>query len=169
MIPVFDGHNDFLLRLLRDPARREAIWLTGEGKGHLDLPRMKAGVFVGGFFAVYIPSPEVEGAPDTEAIMDAPPYDLPLPALRAALRHLEALAGRTRSEDRFAPRTLDLDVIALSGPRGDEHLDHAETDVAHVVVPWADVEPDRRLRDGGRTLAERAAPLRDRLSAFTPS
>ncbi|MCA9314574.1 MAG: 2-amino-4-hydroxy-6-hydroxymethyldihydropteridine diphosphokinase [Planctomycetes bacterium] len=95
--------------------------------------------------------------------------DLPLPALRAALRHLEALAGRTRSEDRFAPRTLDLDVIALSGPRGDEHLDHAETDVAHVVVPWADVEPDRRLRDGGRTLAERAAPLRDRLSAFTPS
>ncbi|MCB2110581.1 MAG: membrane dipeptidase [Defluviimonas sp.] len=84
MIPVFDGHNDFLLRLLRDPARREAIWLTGEGKGHLDLPRMKAGVFVGGFFAVYIPSPEVEGAPDTEAIMDAPPYDLPLPALIGA-------------------------------------------------------------------------------------
>lgn len=95
--------------------------------------------------------------------------DLPLPALRAALRHLEALAGRTRSEDRFAPRTLDLDVIALAGPSGNEHLDRAETDVAHVVVPWADVEPERRLRDGGRTLAERAAPLRDQLSVFKPS
>lgn len=81
MIPVFDGHNDFLLRLLRNPAERESIWLKGEGKGHLDLPRMKAGGFAGGFFAVYIPSPEAHDSPDYEAIMDAPPYDLPLPDL----------------------------------------------------------------------------------------
>jgi membrane dipeptidase len=79
MIPVFDGHNDLLLRMLRAPDRREAIWLTGEGKGHLDLPRMKAGGFAGGFFAVYIPSPQAPDAPDFEAIMDHPPYDLPLP------------------------------------------------------------------------------------------
>lgn len=84
MIPVFDGHNDFLLRLLRDPSRRDAIWLTGEGKGHLDLPRMKAGGFAGGFFAVYIPSPVAHDAPDYEAIMDAPPYDLVLPELIGA-------------------------------------------------------------------------------------
>ncbi|MEZ5778728.1 MAG: dipeptidase [Paracoccaceae bacterium] len=84
MIPVFDGHNDFLLRLLRDPGRRETIWLKGEGKGHLDLPRMKKGGFAGGFFAVYIPSPEAHDAPDREAIMDAPPYDMRLPELIAA-------------------------------------------------------------------------------------
>ena len=84
MIPVFDGHNDFLLRLLRDPENRETIWLKGEGKGHLDLPRMKAGGFAGGFFAVYIPSPTAHDAPDYEAIMDAPPYDLPLPDLIGA-------------------------------------------------------------------------------------
>jgi membrane dipeptidase len=84
MIPVFDGHNDFLLRLLRDPGNRESIWLTGEGKGHLDLPRMKAGGFAGGFFAVYIPSPEPDDAPDFETLMDNPPYDLPLPDLIAA-------------------------------------------------------------------------------------
>ncbi|OYX45207.1 MAG: peptidase [Rhodobacterales bacterium 32-67-9] len=81
MIPVFDGHNDFLLRLLRAPEHRDTIWLKGEGKGHLDLPRMKAGGFAGGFFAVYIPSPVAHDAPDYEAIMDAPPYDLPLPDL----------------------------------------------------------------------------------------
>jgi membrane dipeptidase len=81
MIPVFDGHNDFLLRLLRDPAAREATWLKGNGEGHLDLPRMKAGGFAGGFFAIYIPSPEAHDSPDFEAIMDAPPYDLPLPDL----------------------------------------------------------------------------------------
>ena len=84
MIPVFDGHNDFLLRLLRTPENRETIWLKGEGKGHLDLPRMKAGGFAGGFFAVYIPSPEAHDSPDYEAIMDAPPYDLPLPDLIGA-------------------------------------------------------------------------------------
>lgn len=81
LTPVFDGHNDFLLRLLRNPANREAIWLTGEGQGHLDLPRMKAGGFVGGFFAVYIPSPKAHDAPDYEALMNNPPYDLPLPDL----------------------------------------------------------------------------------------
>lgn len=78
--PVFDGHNDFLLRLLRNPAGRETIWLKGEGKGHLDLPRMKAGGFVGGFFAVYIPSPPAADDVDHDALMDKPPYDLPLPA-----------------------------------------------------------------------------------------
>ncbi|MFN3847219.1 MAG: peptidase, partial [Paracoccaceae bacterium] len=40
-ISVFDGHNDLLLRLLNAPARRDDIWLLGEGKGHLDLPRMQ--------------------------------------------------------------------------------------------------------------------------------
>jgi len=80
-IPVFDGHNDFLLRLHRDPARRAAIWSGEDGTGHLDLPRMRAGGFVGGFFAVYIPSPIAHDDPDFDAMMDAPPYDLPLPDL----------------------------------------------------------------------------------------
>ena len=79
MIPVFDGHNDLLLRLLLDPARREEIFLTGEGKGHLDLPRMKASGFAGGFFAIYIPSPTAHDAPDYQALMQNPPYHLPLP------------------------------------------------------------------------------------------
>lgn len=81
MIPVFDGHNDLLLRLLKDPGNRETIWLKGEGKGHLDLPRMKEGGFAGGFFAVYIPSPESGDGLDYEKLMDSPPYDLPLPEL----------------------------------------------------------------------------------------
>lgn len=78
---VFDGHNDILLRLLQAPDRREAIWLTGEGKGHLDLPRMKAGGFAAGFFAIYVPSPVAHDAPDYMALMDSPPYALPLPDL----------------------------------------------------------------------------------------
>ena len=34
-IPVFDGHNDFLLRPLRDPDNRESIWLKGETSGNV--------------------------------------------------------------------------------------------------------------------------------------
>ena len=79
MIPVFDGHNDFLLRLLREPARRAALWLDGTGEGHLDLPRMRAGGFAGGFFAVYVPSPVPHDAPDFDAMLRQPPYAVPLP------------------------------------------------------------------------------------------
>lgn len=85
--PVFDGHNDFLLRLYHAPDRRGELWLKGEtdatGKavGHLDLPRMRLGGFAGGLFAIYIPSPIAHDSADYQALMDAPPYDLPLPDL----------------------------------------------------------------------------------------
>lgn len=81
---IFDGHNDLLLRLLQAPERREEIWLTGEGKGHLDLPRMKQAGFAAGFFAIYIPSPTAHDAPDFTAMMENPPYALPLPDLIGA-------------------------------------------------------------------------------------
>lgn len=81
LTPFIDGHNDFLLRLLREPERRDALWLQENDEGHLDLPRMKRAGFAGGFFAIYIPSPEDPGAPDYQAMMDNPPYDLPLPPL----------------------------------------------------------------------------------------
>ncbi|QYK40809.1 MAG: membrane dipeptidase [Paracoccaceae bacterium] len=77
-IPVFDGHNDILLRLWRNPDR-VSLWLTGEGRGHLDLPRMRAGGFAGGLFAIYVPSPADPALGNLERLMDAPPYALPLP------------------------------------------------------------------------------------------
>ena len=81
MIPVFDGHNDFLLHLYEHPEKRDAMWLVGAKEGHLDLPRMKQGGFAGGFFAIYIPSPVAHDAPDYMAAMKNPPFALPLPAL----------------------------------------------------------------------------------------
>ena len=83
-IPHFDGHNDFLLRLLRNPESRATTWLDGNGKGHLDLPRMQRAGFRGGIFAIYIPSPTAHDDPDLEALMAKPPYDLPLPKLISA-------------------------------------------------------------------------------------
>lgn len=80
-VKVFDGHNDIVLKIAAAGPNREKLWLQGAGAGHLDLPRMKAAGFAGGFFAVYIPSSEMANLADSEALMDRPPYDLPLPAL----------------------------------------------------------------------------------------
>jgi microsomal dipeptidase-like Zn-dependent dipeptidase len=56
-IPIFDGHNDVLLRLYRrggtDAAR---AFLEGKGKGQLDLPMARQGGFAGGLFAIFVPS-----------------------------------------------------------------------------------------------------------------
>ena len=58
-IPIFDGHNDVLLRLYRR-AGAEAVtaFLQGEDKGHLDLPKARMGGFAGGLFAIFVPSPK---------------------------------------------------------------------------------------------------------------
>jgi membrane dipeptidase len=70
-IPVFDGHNDTLLRLVRsgrpDAARR---FLDGDGEGHIDLPRARIGGFAGGLFACWAPS-----APYPRGLADAPEVD----------------------------------------------------------------------------------------------
>ena len=56
-VPIFDGHNDVLLRLYRrggtDAAR---AFLEGEAKGQLDLPMARQGGFAGGLFAIFVPS-----------------------------------------------------------------------------------------------------------------
>jgi membrane dipeptidase len=55
-IPYFDGHNDVLLRLYLDKSGDAlAGFLAGAGKGHMDLPRIREGHFVGGLFATFSP------------------------------------------------------------------------------------------------------------------
>jgi membrane dipeptidase len=75
--PIFDGHNDVLLQILRDggPARARDF-LTGRD-GAIDLPKSQAGGFGGGFFAVFIPSPADKELKFEEMNKDS--YDLPLP------------------------------------------------------------------------------------------
>ncbi len=79
--PVFDGHNDVLLRLVhkRKPYV-EMDFINGDGRGQLDLPRMLKGKFGGGIFAIYIQSPGVDlGRLDD--LMQGAEYDVPLSPL----------------------------------------------------------------------------------------
>jgi len=145
-IPVFDGHNDFLLRLQRDPAKRRTIWLEGEGIGHLDLPRMRRGGFAGGMFAIYVPSPRSE-APVDHA-MDIPPYDVPLPApldQAEALSCAMAMAGHlswmerasdgafriTRTVTEIERAMHDGAIAAVMHIEGAEAID-TDLDMLHV-------------------------------------
>jgi membrane dipeptidase len=77
-MPVFDGHNDVLLRLMRGKIQPEQAFLEGDSIGHLDWPRMKQGGFVGGFFAVYVPSESL--GIDVDELMTHSQYDVPLPS-----------------------------------------------------------------------------------------
>ncbi len=110
MIPVFDGHNDFIQRVVAAGANGSQVWLEGDGTGHLDLPRMKAGGVIGGFFAMWIPSPS--GPNDEEAIrlMQQPPFAMPLPE---EIPHDRALphAFQQAAALRALERTGTLDVV----------------------------------------------------------
>jgi 2-amino-4-hydroxy-6-hydroxymethyldihydropteridine diphosphokinase len=70
---------------------------------------------------------------------------------------LEDASGRVR-EVRWGPRTLDVDVVLVSGPDGPVRSDHPDLLLPHpgtperatVLRPWLDVEPDAELPGHGR-------------------
>ena len=70
----------------------------------------------------------------------------------ARARELESAAGRVR-EQRWGPRTLDVDVVTVDGVRSDDPellLPHPGTPKrATVLIPWLDIEPTAELPGHG--------------------
>jgi 2-amino-4-hydroxy-6-hydroxymethyldihydropteridine diphosphokinase len=68
------------------------------------------------------------------------------------VRSIEAAAGRTRPR-RWAPRTLDVDIVTVAGTVSADPeltLPHPRAhERAFVLAPWADVEPDAVLPGHG--------------------
>ena len=81
--------------------------------------------------------------------------DLDADALRKRLREIEAEMGRVRTADKYAPRPIDLDLVAL-----DAFLDPEVGRRASPAVILAEVAPDLALGDSGETIAGRADRLR---------
>jgi membrane dipeptidase len=112
--PVFDGHNDVLTK--RDHAR----FATGRDRGHVDLPRMRAGGMRGGIFSVFTSS-------------RGPWRDPKLVTHARAAAHASAVAGRLLALERhghvrLAREIADFDT-ALAGdgpPLAVLHLEGAE-------------------------------------------
>jgi membrane dipeptidase len=61
-LPIFDGHNDALLRLYRHDPGDGSTFLTRGERGHLDLPRAVEGGLGGGLFAAFVPNRQAVGA-----------------------------------------------------------------------------------------------------------
>ncbi len=79
---IIDGHNDVLLRLwLKKSTRAAEDFVEGDGLGHMDLPRIKAGNMAAGFFAIFSPS-QADYHHDDDDLN--PPYDASV-AQQAAL------------------------------------------------------------------------------------
>lgn len=91
--PIFDGHNDVLLRL---PQQERSFFEKG-GRGHLDLPRALSGGFGGGFFALYVPNPEEQWSEEAAISYTDKDYDIvPAPPLDTGLALRETLAAAAR-------------------------------------------------------------------------
>ena len=72
--PIFDGHNDALLRLWKGGPSALPHFANG-GPGHVDLPKARKGGFAGGFFAIFVPG---SMAFDLAALQQ-PTYDIAPP------------------------------------------------------------------------------------------
>jgi 2-amino-4-hydroxy-6-hydroxymethyldihydropteridine diphosphokinase len=93
-------------------------------------------------------------------------------AINRRLRAIEDAHGRVRGENKFAPRTLDLDLLTFGDAAGaidgyelprDEILRYA-----FVLGPLADVAPQERHPQLGRSYAELWAEMRREAAALTP-
>lgn len=81
--------------------------------------------------------------------------DLSPEEIRHALRAIEDEMGRVRTGDRYAPRTIDLDLVLVEG--GEAHPQSAAE--AFVLLPLAEIAPDRVHPHTGRTLGKMAREL----------
>ena len=78
-------------------------------------------------------------------------------ALTSTLRTLEKKLGRQRNrKNRFAPRTIDLDIL----PQPDYQK------YAFIMVPLAEVAPKKRDPESGKTFQSLAKPLLEGAQAF---
>lgn len=119
--PVFDGHNDLLLRLwLSDSPDPVAQFLEGgpgdKNGGHLDLPRIKAGGFAGGLFAVFIPPASYMPKLKPHAV--AQPHD-PLAITHQQIALLQQIESRSAGRAKICrtaseiERCIEHGVLAL--------------------------------------------------------
>ncbi len=128
-LPIFDGHNDVLLRLYRrdggDPVQ---AFLDGEEAGQLDLVKAGKGGFAGGLFAIFVPpvrrkadKPASLTAADAPAVEIAEAQRVTMAMAALLLRIERASAGRVRIcrsvsdiEQCFADNTLAA-VLHIEG------------------------------------------------------
>ena len=132
--PVFDGHNDALLKLHRAAAEPEGprpttLFAEG-GPGHVDLPKLRAGGMMAGLYAVFVPSPDLALDLDGPGATDVPlPPELPrTPSLAAAVEQAGLLHALDRAGHlRLCRTAAEAEAARESGvPGAFLHMEGAE-------------------------------------------
>jgi len=75
--------------------------------------------------------------------------------IKEQVRRIEAHLGRVRSADKFAPRTIDIDIIAWDA----DVLESSLWKHAHLAVPVAEILPCYQSEDTGEYLEQTAQRL----------
>ncbi len=84
------------------------------------------------------------------------------------LRRIEQQMGRVRTRDKFAPRTIDLDILLFNGNLMEANL----WQQAHLAAPLAELLPDYQNLETHETLQQaaqrllRSTPCRVRSDVF---
>lgn len=104
--------------------------------------------------------------PDFLNLVVSADSELPAEDLRRRLRHIEDAQGRIRGAEKFASRTLDLDLLTRGDAVIDGWLPHADIDrYPFVLAPLADIEPDGVHPRNGRRYGELWSEMRAGLSS----
>ncbi|MCB2053050.1 MAG: dipeptidase [Geminicoccaceae bacterium] len=108
-MPIFDGHNDVLLRLFRAGDLDAKGFFERGGAGHVDLPRMLEGGFAAGFFAVFVPSPKRDAErPSPEPGEPPLGFEEALPAALAMASILFAIERRSEGVVKIVRDVADI-------------------------------------------------------------
>ena len=123
-IPVFDGHNDTLLKICLPAFREGRTFFERSEVGHLDLPRAREGGFGGGIFACWTP-PDPESSWTEESAL-------------------------TRTEDGYEVANIGARLIPLAElPERLVELDRDETLAVHCKTGGRSARAVRLLKNSG--------------------
>jgi 2-amino-4-hydroxy-6-hydroxymethyldihydropteridine diphosphokinase len=103
------------------------------------------------------PAVGFEGEDFLNAVVLIKTFLMPSVLKKEILRPIEALLGRTRTNEKYSPRTIDIDIILFQ----DILLDKELWSQAHLAVPLAELNPDFSRDQTGGPLIEVARILRN--------
>ncbi len=138
-IPVFDGHNDTLLRVRPTENEGARCFFVESGEGHVDLPRARRGGLVGGVCGIYVPRPP-DGAGQAPVASDAPPAIDPAYAHRfvtTVLARLCKIEAAARGSFKVVRSAVELDqCLADDAFAAVLHLEGAEAIDPELDALW---------------------------------
>ena len=120
LVPVFDGHNDTLLKLYQAPEPdKEKLFVDGAPSNwHIDLPRARKGGLAGGMFAVFPPPAgsrrrKVDAGASTPGPIEPLPPQLPIDEARVSTLGMASILFRLERAGALAVCRIAADIRVL--------------------------------------------------------